>query len=300
MLKKLILAVACLSLANCAFDKDTQRAKNREAIQNEKLSDSYRPVIGTYSGKLTTETGDQEVEVTFFTLNVVDGTNADGSERLRKVLRANYRRINPVKDSYRFKVTYTETTGELAFTNSGTEKLGSDDIHTIDTTLKGEEIIGEAKSETRVIGILHLKLTSRSSESGGGTEENDYYQRLRKQLEAIAGLYQGEVLMGSEVKEVTVNLTVVNVIADGGGRIPRLSGTFAWTEDRSGSASLNLAAVYEPDLNPPKLTMAGVPRSTTTSYKAIIEGTLVNTEFTGTFSTNVNGLTHPIKLKKVQ
>lgn len=299
MLKQLILASALLSLVGCAFNKDDNGAKNRELAQNEKLSDTYRPLLGTWSGKLTTETGVRDVSIEFFTLNAMDGTtDADGAERVRKVLRANYRRINPVGENYRFKVGFSQVTGQVSFTNIA-GSLGSDDVHTIDAVVKGDQIVGEAKSETRVVGVLNLRLTSRSSNTGGGTEENEYNERLRAQLQVAAGEYTGKIAMSEGKTDVEVRLNVVNVTDSSGKKVPTLTGSLRILTGR-GNVNLNLTALYEADLNPAKLTLTGKYPQSNTDYTATIEGTLVNGAFVGTFSTNVNGLVQPIEFKKAQ
>lgn len=305
MLKKFILAAMTLSLAACAFDQDRNAAKQREIEQNGKLQQTYKPVIGTYAGKITTSESIQDVEVMFFELKVEDGKNSDGSTRFISKLHATYKRINPVGSSYDFVVGIAPETGDLTMVNViDLKSLGRDDIQTIDAKINGNNILGEVKAISGTKGILNLALKARESgSSDSAKDEFAYYERIRAQLNAISGVYEGTLEQsGNSPLKGTVGIAIrlyVQEVANGSTTIPQLIGDYNRADDPNGTVALNLTGIYDADLNPPRLTLTGKPRyNANTNYVATIYGTLVNGVLTGDMSTNVNGLTGKLTVKK--
>ncbi|WP_374078393.1 hypothetical protein [Bdellovibrio bacteriovorus] len=297
MLKKLILSVAMLSLAACAFDKDTSDDNAREVAERQRQLNTYSRVVGFYSGKLTTPAAQQDVELRLFTLENEAGKNSNGDERYSVVLRGNYKKLNPVGPGYNFKARYIPETAELILTNDSTA-LGVDDIHTINAKFSGQKIIGEVKSVSGVIGVLDLTLTSNERQAPGNNEENEYYERLRRQYESIAGTYAGNNTVDGKAKfSFTISLQVIKV-----GLTPQIVGEFKRSDDPGESVSLTLTAVYQPELSPAILTLTGVPRfnPTNSPYKATFEGTLIGDEYKGSWRTNIKGFEGDFVLKKVK
>lgn len=297
MLKKLILSVAMLSLAACAFDKDTSDDNAREVAERQRQLNTYSRVVGFYSGKLTTPAAQQDVELRLFTLENEAGKNSNGDERYSVVLRGNYKKLNPVGPGYNFKARYIPETAELILTNDSTT-LGVDDIHTINAKFSGQKIIGEVKSVSGVIGVLDLTLTSNERQAPGNNEENEYYERLRRQYEGIAGTYVGNNTVEGKAKfSFTISLQVIKV-----GLAPQIVGEFKRSDDPGESVSLTLTAVYQPELSPAILTLTGVPRfnPTNSPYKATFEGTLIGDEYKGSWRTNIKGFEGDFVLKKVK
>lgn len=303
MIKNIILAAVILGLSACAFDQDRNAAKQREIEQNGKLQNSYKPVIGTYTGQLTTADSVQTVEVMFFELKVEDGKNSDGSTRFVSKLHATYKKINPVGTGYDFVVGIAPETGDLTMVNLvSLSNLGRDDIQTIDGKVSGNNIIGEVKAISGTKGILRLSLKARESGSTDSSKDQfEYYERIRAQLNAIAGVYEGllEQGKGTPVK-ITVTLYVQEV-PEGSVTVPKLIGDYSRSDDPTGSVSLNLSGVYDPELNPPRLTLTGKPRyNSTTNYIATFYGTLLDGQFNGDMNTNINGFAGKVTLQKTK
>lgn len=294
MIKKLFLTFLFLSLSACAFNKDTSDDNIREVAERQRQLNTYNTVVGLYNGKLTTPTSQQDVELRLFTLENEAGKNANGDERYSIVLRGNYKKLNPVSPGYNFKARYIPETAELILTNDNLN-LTADDIHTINAKVSGQSIVGEVKSISGVIGILQLTLAANEHQNPGNNQENEYYERLRKQYEAIAGTYSGNnILNGKAQFGMKITLQVVKQ-----GVVPQLVGIFTRDDDPSDSVSLILSATYQPELSPAVLTMTGTPRYASNSpYKATFEGTLIDNVFKGSWRTNVKGFEGEFSLKK--
>ncbi|MGE9746642.1 hypothetical protein [Bdellovibrio bacteriovorus] len=296
MLKKLILAATVLSLAACAFDQDKNAGKQREIELNGKLQQTYKPVIGTYVGQITTADGTQDLEVKFFELKVDNGAkNSDGSTRLHSTLYATYKRINPAGESYDFVVGFAPETGDLTLVNvKDIKSLGRDEIQTVDAKISGNNILGEAKAISGPKGIVKLYLKARENEStGGGKEEFAYYERLRAQLTAISGTYVGQMDQGNSgpvkgIVGITLRLYVQETVKEGSTvTIPRLMGELNRADDPGHTADLTLTGVYEADLAEPRLTLTGKPaRDLNSKFEAAIYGKLVNGVLEGALTSN--------------
>lgn len=295
MIKKLILLTALLNLMACAFNNDNANNNAAEMADRLKQLEKFSRVVGLYTGKLTTSAAQQDVELRLFTLESEAGTNANGDERSRIVLRGNYKKINPVGPGYILKAIYYPETGELILTNESAT-LGVDDVHTINAKLKDQTITGEAKSISNPIGILHLKLSSNERNAPGNTEENEYYARLRRQYESIAGTYEGDnIVNGSVDHHFTIELRVSM-----DGVVPKLIGNYN-RENHPEVAITITTAVYQPELNPPRLTLKGNPSYFGgTNYIATFEGVITGDEYIGSWETNIRGLQGDFALKKIK
>ncbi|MEK2644569.1 hypothetical protein [Bdellovibrio sp. BCCA] len=301
MLKKLILSVAILSLAACAFDKDKSKNNSKEAADLQEQSNNFEKVVGTYGGKLTTPSSQQDVELRLFTLSEPIGKNSDGEDIYRLVLRGNYKKLNPVGPGYNFKIRYIPQSSQLIFTNSvvgtaGESNLGPDDIHTINAQIRGQQIVGQVKSVSGVIGALNLTLSSTENNVPGNNEQNEYYERLRRQYESISGTYAGNNVVDGKAKfgfKITLQ-----VIKDGA--VPLLIGEFKRDDDPGETVSLTLTAVYQPELTPATLTLTGKPRynPNNSPYQATFEGTLIGDEYKGSWRTNIKGFEGNFVLRK--
>ncbi|WII71299.1 hypothetical protein QJS83_12585 [Bdellovibrio sp. 22V] len=298
MFKKLILATALIGLVGCAFDKDNDANNAAELADRQRQLSSYSRVVGFYTGKLTTSTTQQDVELRLFTLESEAGTNANGDDRYRIVLRGNYKKINPVGPGYNFKARYIPETGELILTNEATT-LSADDIHTVNAKVFGQKIVGEAKSISGVIGVLEMTMSSSQSTKPGNNEENEYYERLYREYKAIEGVYTGEnIFNGKATYRMTVKLEAIKVNT-GSRAVPQIVGEFTRQDDPNGSLTLNLSAVYQPELTPAVLNLTGKPRyNTSTPYEASFDGVIVNGEYTGSWKTNIQGFKGNFTLKK--
>lgn len=295
MIKTFILIATLISLAGCAFDKDNANNNAAEMSNRLKQLEKFSRVVGLYTGKLTTSAGQQDVELRLFTLENEAGTNANGDERSRIVLRGNYKKINPVGPGYILKAIYYPETGELILNNDAANP-GVDDVHTINARLQNQKIAGEAKSISNLIGILDLALSTNERKTPGNTEENDYYARLRRQYENISGTYAGEnIVNGKADHRFSIELRVSM-----DGVVPKLTGNY--NRENHPEVAVNFtSAVYQPDLNPPRLTLKGTPSYFGgTNFVATFDGILTAEEFVGSWETSIRGYQGEFKLKKVK
>ena len=299
MLKKMILALTVLTLSACAFDKDASKNNAKEVEETQRQKSTYDPITGVYTGQLRTPSNRQDISITLFTLAEPVAPNSDRDDGFRWVLRANYKKINPVGMGYSLKARFIPETGQLILTNENISKgtIGMDDVHTIEAKIVGQRIIGEAKSITGVIGTVELNMTSNEAAAPGNNEEAEYYERLRQQYESIAGVYAGDnVVNGKVTFSFKISLQVIRE-----GLVPKLVGEFNRDDDPTSSVSLSLSGIYQPDLTPATLTLSGKPRfnSNNSSYAATFEGTIVNGVYKGSWFTNTRGAEGSFTLKKM-
>lgn len=295
MFKHFTLILTLVSFVGCAFDNDTANNNAAEMSNRTKQLEKFSRVVGVYTGKLTTSTSQQDIELRLFTLESEAGTNASGDERSRIVLRGNYKKINPVGPGYILKAIYYPETGELIL-NNDSSNITVDDVHTVNATVNGQQIFGEAKSISNVIGTLNLQLSSNQSQTPGNTEQNEYYSRLRRQYENISGTYAGEsVLNGKVDHRFTIE---IRVSMDG--VVPKLTGNY--NRENHPEVAVNFTtAVYQPDLNPPRLTLKGTPSFFGgTSYVATFDGVLVDGEYKGSWENSIRGYQGDFNLKKIK
>lgn len=295
MLKHFLLTLSLLSLVACAFDKDNANNNAAEMSNRLKQLEKFSRVVGLYTGKLTTSVSQQDIELRLFTLENEAGTTASGDERSRIVLRGNYKKLNPVGPGYILKAIYYPETGELIL-NNDTANPGVDDVHTINAIVNGGTINGEAKSISNVIGVLNLTLSTAERQAPGNTEQNEYYARLRRQYESISGVYAGEnIVNGKMDHRFTIELRVTM-----DGIVPKLTGNY--NRENHPEVGINFTtAIYQPDLNPARLTLKGTPSYFGgTNYIATFDGTLIDDEFAGTWETTIRGFQGEFKLKKMK
>lgn len=295
MFKSLILILTLVGFVGCAFDNDSANNNAAEMSNRTKQLEKFSRVVGLYTGKLITSTSQQDIELRLFTLESEAGTNANGDERSRIVLRGNYKKINPVGPGYILKAIYYPETGELILNNDA-NNITADDVHTVNAIVNGQQIFGEAKSISNVIGTINLQLSSNQSQTPGNTEQNEYYSRLRRQYENISGTYAGESILNGKVDHrFTIELRVSM-----DGVVPKLTGNY--NRENHPEVAVNFTtAVYQPDLNPPRLTLKGTPSFFGgTSYVATFDGTLIGDEYKGSWENSIRGYQGDFSLKKIK
>ncbi|KYG62605.1 hypothetical protein AZI87_15010 [Bdellovibrio bacteriovorus] len=296
MLKKLILATALLGVVGCAFNKDNPNNNATEVSDRQKQLNTYNRVTGFYTGKLTTTATQQDVELRLFTLEDESGTNANGEERYRIVLRGKFQFNSNKLQLVNMKARFIPETSELILRNEAASP-GIDDVHTINAKVVGQKIVGEVKSVSGVIGVLDLTLASNQSSAPGNTEENEFYERLRRQYESFAGTYVGNnVKDGKAAFQFQIRLQVVKE-----GIVPKIIGELTRSDDPKNTATLTLTGLYRGETTPPSLVLTGIPRLFPSSpYKATIDGVLDGDTYKGTWVSNVNGFEGEFVLNKIK
>lgn len=288
-LKNLFLAVVALSLAACAFDKDKGMTDGDEIKRRELLKQSYQKVEGTYSGTIKTVNGLEEIQLVLTVLDEEAGDNSHKLPVMNPLLAAYYKKINPVGPGYEFTTRlYPDRNNEIVMVNKGT-KLTRDDIHTINAKIENGTIVGKASSTGGFIGNIELSLTSRQTGGNGSTEENEYYDNLRRQYQAIQGTYEGQIVSKVEANKkinVTLELQVLEKEQENSKiTVPYLKGTLHDIADTYRFSDWTMTVSYNTDTTPFSLTLAGTPVNSSNSKATVsMRGTLEGDTFTGNFT----------------
>jgi len=79
---------------------------------------------------------------------------------------------------------------------------------------------------------------------------------------------------------------------------PRLAWSFHPDYAKLGGLDASLSATYRPDLRPATLTIVGKPFVSNNGYVSTFQGTIVDGEYEGTFTSTRKGLEGSIYMKK--
>lgn len=272
-LKSLILLALVAALSACSFDKSDSIDGSGENQIREKLRNAYDSVAGTYQGTLQISNGaSQIIKIRLYRLEKDDDSNSSGASRKIPVLVGNYTKVSPIGPGYEFDARYYEGKKELVMTNVATN-LNNDDIHTVTGNIVGNRIIGKAITKGGYQGKIDLPLVTRENAGNGDTtEDNEYYDNLRRQFQEIAGVYEGKIMRpdGKVFMNATVTLSVENNKHPTNDEIsiPSLVGKMHdVNEDMGrdgagnpiGMSDVNLTAVYNTKVSPRRLTLYGIP-----------------------------------------
>ncbi len=305
-MRTLLLAFVFLGLASCAYDKD-KSGSSPQALKveedNARSENNFKPVVGYYTGTLHQSNGEDKVDLNLSLLGYKDGTNPDGTDRIRLKQSAAYMKINPTGAPLtNFSVTYIPETGSLTLVNMDAAS-NIDDVHTIKAKVLNGHITGSVKSSTREIGTLDLHLSVNESANPGNGAQEEYNNRLRAQYKALEGSYVGCVTPtenGSVKTAYTVQMTL-SLLEDGSDATttrPKLAGNFHRDTDKLGGLDSVLSATYRPDLTPATLNIVGKPTISNNGYVSTFYGTYLDGEFAGTFSSTIKSLEGNIFFKK--
>ena len=102
-LKYFFIILATLNLMACAFDKNSNADTQSEIENRNKLNEKYAGITGVYTGV----GGVQNVQVSFYTIDVKVGDTASGQPKFQPTLMARYRFLdNPSLDDVVMSATY--------------------------------------------------------------------------------------------------------------------------------------------------------------------------------------------------
>lgn len=297
-MKKILIAALSLSLTACAF-KDNGTSTNEEEIrERRKLNEMYKPLVGKYAGRIHTAMGPQDIEINLFILGEEKGR--DSVRKVLPMLKASYRRINPVGVTALFNSSYVPETGDLFLTSEiAADKLRSDDIHTITARLLGQRIEGNAASKAGPVGHVDVSFVTTQADVPSVGDENDYNQRLRQEYEKIAGRYQGVVTTPTkQTYNAEIHLAIVGSESSG---LPQVIGSFIRSDESSRSLDLVLSvSSYKFEITPAELILTGRPKFGTANYRASFDGSFKEGQFYGTMTSSSRGVEGTFLFKKVE
>jgi hypothetical protein len=317
-LKSIILLAVVAALSACSFEKNNSLTDPNEVALREKAKAAYKAISGTYTGTIEASNGTQTIQIRLFMLEADSGSNSNGVGRKMPTLNAAYKKIQPIGPGFDFTASYLQDTNELVLTNSSKTPLSNDDVHTMNLQFVNNHLVGKATYRGGYQGNIDLVLTTRESAGNGGTtEENEYYDNLRKQYQEVAGYYEGQVLNadGKAVITLTVRLSVQNTASPENSNIsiPSLVGIQHDVKDviigndetpmrdsegfPMGMADTKLTATYNVDTNPRRLTLYGSPIHGG-DFKCSFDGPLVGDEYRGTYEQGPYPLRGLFVLKK--
>jgi hypothetical protein len=295
-LKSLILLAFVAALSACSFEKNDSLTDPNEIANRERLKTAYDSIAGTYRGVLKASNRDQTIEIRLFRLEGNNGSNSSGAESKKPTLNGTYKRIDPTGLPYEFSASYIQDTNELILTNRATN-LSNDDVHTINAQIINNRIVGKATFKGGNDANIDLPLITRENGGNDGTtDENEYWDGVRRELTAIAGKYQGELLLKDGKLFITAEMTLQvynNTSPNGKYSIPYLLGTFhdvkdvvghdPITKEPIGFSDLSLTAIYNTDVLPRRLDLRGAPVNGGTRFVAELRLELINGQLVGTY-----------------
>ncbi|UYL09804.1 hypothetical protein B9G69_004345 [Bdellovibrio sp. SKB1291214] len=311
MLKKLILTLSVLALGACAFNNDDSGAdklNKKLAEQNRKTAESFAKVEGSYTGNLIRENGATEViQIALILSSVQTGTNTDGSAQISYKQKAAYTRLNPASQPItNLDASYTPENGLLNILNPAATT--NDDIQTIFATIKDGIMSGTVKSKAGIIGRFNAKFVVGGSANGGNGSDEEYYDRLRRELTAISGTYYGCVITTKEMQQRNVpsykakmTLSLFEKEATGNTTQPTLVGEFRRNYDKTDFTKAILTGVYRSDFVPATLTLNGRYPAGTNGYSSAFKGSLsASGEYVADFMNGNGGIEGKMYFKRGQ
>ncbi|MGE5085699.1 MAG: hypothetical protein ACM3MG_05315 [Bacillota bacterium] len=307
-MRYILLVFTVLNLAACAFDKDnsgSDKQTRRLAEQNAEVIANFSKAKGLYAGDLTRPNGVEKIQINLSILGESGSSaNNDGTTDVRYRQAAAYIRINPVGQTITsFAVNFIPETGVLSLVNTAKD-IGIDDVHSIFATIINGRLTGSVNSLTGQIGLINLQIQANESANPSNGAEEEYNNRLRQQYNAIAGSYVGCVKpppnSDTQSYTVTMNLSVYEDATDGSAKTttPRLAGSFHRDYDKLGGLDASLSATYRPDLHPATLNIVGKPFVSNNGYVSTFQGTIIDGDYEGTFTSTRKGLEGNIYMKK--
>lgn len=261
-MKKFLVLISLVALAGCGVGKDDSNQNKAQIRQNKLVDDLYGPLIGTYNGKVTgTNHGDEDVQLVIDVIGE-STTNPDGTPGTKKVPIAALRRVNPVVADYSLSPSgYRPETGDLTFQFTGTAELAS-----ITGKMNGKHYTGVIHGRNSSLGNIDVTWVSADTST-----DDTIKDRLLRAYRAVEGVYVGKIHSASSNKAaIPVEIDLSAVV---NGNTAQLIGFYKRLDVPSGVVDLPLSVSYEPDDNPPQISMNGRGGG---KYQIDMNGTLVN------------------------
>lgn len=282
-----------LNLASCAFDKNANTDNRRELEDTATLLHKFSQVTGLYRGTITTSSGLQQVELSFYPYYRKVGQNTNGEDKYKPELRARYRRLDTVVDDVILSVRFYEETSQVLMSNA--EEGGGLTLNA-QTKLNAGALTGTISQNSVPLGHLEARLITREYATPNPNDQEEKNIRLRELYDSISGVYSG-VVRPSPKEGAPFGITLELYHVDqmiGGVTKTVLKAYYNRTSDPERTRELNLDVDYKPDTNPPSISMVS---TTGGKYSITINGTLAQGVLQGVFK-DQRALGGPVTLRK--
>ncbi|HND84355.1 MAG TPA: hypothetical protein PLU50_01050 [Pseudobdellovibrionaceae bacterium] len=288
-----------LCLSACSFDKSMDRNDRREVEERNDLIQRFSLVVGTYEGTLTDQNRTWSVRLSLDIVDEPNGKNSNGETIMRPVLKALFKRLNPIGASQQYDARFQAETGALIMSRNSAAP-SDEDILSMNTQFRDGQIAGNARSEAGVVGRLNLRRASRDVKAPDLGDDRDYYARLKESYLAIAGEYRGYVEPPkSEAPPFAVQLTLYVTEKENAQKVmvPYLMAYYKRLDGNFSEINIVMTVNFESDVSPQKLKMSGNGTGSSAGMSVFIEAQLVGNALDGSH-TNQMGQTAQVHLVK--
>lgn len=303
-----LIAAAVFNLTACAFDKNSSLDTKRQIEDRAALTEKYSQITGLYSGTVLTrdENGKpytQTVELSLYTVEIGNGTDANGNPKTIPGLAARYRRTDIVLPDQILTVNYFPEVSppQVIMTNVPASGASNNQTAlTINSYVSGDGFVGTVTTAAGPLGTIQVHLISKEASGPNQGDQNEQNERLRRMYAKVAGVYTGIVTPDPRQAtkfKVRVELYVGQKEDPTLGLIPVLLGNYQRSDDPTGDRELNLKADYKSDSNHISIISTGARKNPNSTDSMSIDGSIESGVITGIFTDNV-GRGSNVVLKK--
>lgn len=257
VMKAAMAALLSLSVSGCGIGLEADDDANAQQIRDAKaLSERYGRVVGTYEGTIAnpaTGMAALKAVLALYSLPLRDGTNSDGSVKIRPGLFGRLSLVNAISETDYLTLAgeYRES-GELILT-SLTPQTGPGSGEVTSLSVEGYGVNGSVslavKRQGGLWGRFEGQRVSLEASAPPAGEMVDRANRFRAIYRNIEGDYEGEIVGtsgGEDVRyRVRIRLSVDEKIDGGSGvSIPYLVAKYSNLEFPPGTDERYLAVEY--------------------------------------------------------
>lgn len=209
---RLILLLSSLMLISCSFNKEdaiNDETKKEATFKQQKL-DELSPFVGMYNGTIAGPNVNYNVQISLFISMENQGTNAKGNVIENPVMKASLKWVRPVKETVIFNtVKILNSTISLSKPSDPNSF-----VNEIILLASGNNYTGSVNDVTGAfLGNIHISLSSKTAAVENPGITNDYNVRLKQELSALTGTYQGTVIPPNPALYAPFNIKVELTVA---------------------------------------------------------------------------------------
>lgn len=252
----LTLALGVIAgLSGCGTGSSSDDARAQQARDAKALSDLYSSAEGKWTGSLeNASTGLKSIdaELIIYKVFINDGSNPDGSQRLRPALRGRFRPTSLLTETDALTLSGDyDRSGRIVMTSLGTGASGatgaqaSDLFLTLEGSIGGESLSVRIARKGGVWGTFTAKRTSRDTSAPEGGDVSELRDRLYKVYSEIEGNYTGILSSANgNDRAVSLNFVIVQSRTASGDLLPTMVAYYHNADEVSEDADWNLKVDY--------------------------------------------------------